>query len=300
MEVGIHDTGKVLSMKKIFKLALSLLLVSAVVFTPCTASVFPSSDSFQSGYTAEAVSKLQRPEITAKVKNSARILVSWSKIPHAEKYYVYRSTSKSGTYTKIATVSGTCYSNYIASPGATYYYKVRAAASGYTTSSYSYYRSAKIPKDSACPLPDKSKLIRADVVSIVDGDTIWVIPEGSTEKVKVRFIGIDTPESVHSDPTRNCPEGKTASNKTRLIIGQAKNIVYLEYDLESRDKYERELCYIYLKSGKSYIRLQDTLLKMGMCRTMTIQPNSRYADYFAGLQTAARKSGVGFWKDYYI
>ena len=127
-----------------------------------------------------------------------------------------------------------------------------------------------------------------DVVRVVDGDTAILNING--EEKRCRFIGIDTPESVHPDAQRNIEEGKAASDYTKeLLSGQQ---VYLEYDLAPQDQYGRELVYLYLKDGQM---IQEILLKNGLAVTMTIQPNSKYANYFAALQAEAREAGAGFW-----
>ena len=127
-----------------------------------------------------------------------------------------------------------------------------------------------------------------DVVRVVDGDTAILNING--EEKRCRFIGIDTPESVHPDAQRNIEEGKAASDYTKeLLSGQQ---VYLEYDLAPQDQYGRELVYLYLKDGQM---IQEILLKNGLAVTMTIQPNSKYASYFAAIQAEAREAGTGFW-----
>ncbi len=54
------------------------------------------------------------------------MLISWKKVSGADGYQVYRSTSKNGTYKKVASVSGTKYQDKSVSNLSTYYYKVRA------------------------------------------------------------------------------------------------------------------------------------------------------------------------------
>ena len=116
-----------------------------------------------------------------------------------------------------------------------------------------------------------------DVVRVVDGDTAILNING--EEKRCRFIGIDTPESVHPDAQRNTEEGKAASDYTKeLLSGQQ---MYLEYDLAPLDQYGRELVYLYLKDGQM---IQEILLKNGLAVTVTIQPNSKYASYFAAIQ----------------
>lgn len=128
-----------------------------------------------------------------------------------------------------------------------------------------------------------------DVVRVVDGDTIIVSIEGA--EVKVRLIGIDAPESVHPDEEKNSDEGKEVSEWLTELLADAK--VYLEYDVSVEDDYGRTLAYVYLDDGTTMIN--RLLLEKGFAVTMTVQPNSKYADEFYDLQSEAREAGNGFW-----
>ncbi len=79
---------------------------------------------------------------------------------------------------------------------------------------------------------------------MVDGDTIDVLMEG--REYRVRYIGIDTPETVH--PTRGEePYGREASSRNKeLVSGQT---VYLEKDVSETDRYGRLLRYVWLADG---------------------------------------------------
>jgi micrococcal nuclease len=132
-----------------------------------------------------------------------------------------------------------------------------------------------------------------EVLRVVDGDTFVVIKNG--EEVKVRLIGVDTPESAATGDNayKNCEEGKIASDFTKdLIEGK---YVYLEYDIDPNDDYGRHLAYAYLSDGTM---LNKTLLEKGYARMMTIQPNVRYVDDFIDIQENARNNKAGFWKDF--
>lgn len=73
---------------------------------------------------------LPRPVTTlSSVASSGKVKVTWKAIPGAQKYEVYRATSKSGTYSKMYTTTATSYVNTSATVGKTYYYKVKALAS---------------------------------------------------------------------------------------------------------------------------------------------------------------------------
>ena len=79
------------------------------------------------------------------------------------------------------------------------------------------------------------------VEQVVDGDTIKVHLGGRLETV--RYIGVDTPETVH--PARGLePYGKEASRfNASLVEGK---MVRLEFDVERRDRYGRLLAYVYV------------------------------------------------------
>lgn len=128
------------------------------------------------------------------------------------------------------------------------------------------------------------------VLRVVDGDTAMIDIDG--EETRVRFIGVDTPESVNPDESKNTPEGKVASDFTKALLSSQE--VYLEYDVNQYDDYSRKLAYVYLDDQKTMV--QDELLKAGLATTMTIQPNSKYADRFYALQVEARENFVGFWR----
>lgn len=128
-----------------------------------------------------------------------------------------------------------------------------------------------------------------EVVRVVDGDTIIVKMDGKNERV--RFIGVNTPESVHPDPERNSQMGKLASDYIKeLLEGQR---VGLELDVEERDQYGRILAYVYLDGQM----VQETLLSEGYAQVVTFPPNVKYTDDFLDLEKAARRAKRGFWAD---
>lgn len=127
------------------------------------------------------------------------------------------------------------------------------------------------------------------VLRVIDGDTLLLDMDG--EEKRVRLIGVDTPESVNPDESKNSKEGKIASQFTKDLMTDAP--VFLEYDVQREDDYGRTLAYVYTDRGKTM--LQDLLLEAGMATTMTIQPNSKYADRFYKKMVEARENNAGFW-----
>jgi len=74
-----------------------------------------------------ATCKLPRPEVTlTNIASSGKITVSWKPVAGAQKYRVYRATSKNGTYTCLTTTAKTSLNNTSAVAGKVYYYKVKA------------------------------------------------------------------------------------------------------------------------------------------------------------------------------
>ena len=127
------------------------------------------------------------------------------------------------------------------------------------------------------------------VTRTVDGDTIVVNINGAD--TKIRLIGIDAPESVHPDKEKNTEEGTIASEYMKdLLKGKA---VYLEYDSEYKDAYDRVLAYVYLEDKRM---VNAILLEEGMAAVYTVPPNTKYSEYFLGLQKTAREKGKGFWE----
>jgi micrococcal nuclease len=127
---------------------------------------------------------------------------------------------------------------------------------------------------------------RAYVVRAVDGDTIQVRLGGRHEYV--RYIGVDTPETVKPDTPVQC-FGERASHFDKRLVTHRR--VRLIFGVEPRDVYGRLLAYVYL--GHRFVNAQ--LVRRGLARTLTIPPNNRFAERFERLQTAAARAGRGLW-----
>lgn len=69
------------------------------------------------------------------------------------------------------------------------------------------------------------------VERVIDGDTIVADVDGRSETI--RLIGVDAPESVHPDRSRNTAEGKKAAEYVRSLL-EDKRKIYIEYDVSER------------------------------------------------------------------
>lgn len=124
-----------------------------------------------------------------------------------------------------------------------------------------------------------------EVIRVIDGDTVLVSNGGVEERV--RFIGVNTPESVHPDGG-NTEEGEIASNYTKSILSEGM-ILYLMYDVGKTDTYGRTLAYIWMQPPscpepeESEIRtnmFQCQLLREGYAEPMAVAPNTKYSELF--------------------
>ena len=130
--------------------------------------------------------------------------------------------------------------------------------------------------------------LHGQVVRVVDGDTIQVrLDGGATERV--RYIGIDTPESVKPGTPVQCFAKKASHFNAGLVAGRD---VTLKTDAEERDRYGRLLAYVY--AGPEFVNRE--LVARGYARTLTIPPNVAHADEFARLARRAREAGLGLWR----
>lgn len=126
------------------------------------------------------------------------------------------------------------------------------------------------------------------VTQFDDGDTIIVDMNGVEEKV--RFIGVDTPETKDPRKPVQC-FGKAASQFTKNLIGQ--NPVKLEADPTNtnRDRYNRLLRYVYLPDG-TLVNLE--IIKQGYGFAYVSFPVQKLEEFRAA-QKEAREANRGLW-----
>ncbi|MGZ6695664.1 MAG: thermonuclease family protein [Solirubrobacteraceae bacterium] len=129
----------------------------------------------------------------------------------------------------------------------------------------------------------------ARVVRVVDGDTIRVRIGGRTERV--RYIGVDTPESVKPGTPVQCFAKRASAANDALVGGQTVRLVG---DAEQRDRYGRLLAYVYREPDGAFVNA--ALVREGYARTLTIPPNVAHAGDFARLAGGARRAGRGLWR----
>ena len=136
------------------------------------------------------------------------------------------------------------------------------------------------------PTPTVPGLVEAQVIRVVDGDTINVLIDGG--EYRLRYIGIDTPELNH--PTRGVePFGPEATEANRELV-EGKTVL-LEKDVSETDRFGRLLRYVYVGD----LMVNEELLRQGMARVATFPPDVKYVDRFLDIQREAQEAGRGLW-----
>lgn len=135
------------------------------------------------------------------------------------------------------------------------------------------------------PSPGPAEVV-ARVVRVVDGDTIEARIDGRVEDV--RYIGVDTPETVKPGAPVECFGPRASAFNHHLVEGRRVRLVL---GVERRDKYGRLLSYVYL--GRLFVNAE--LLRRGFARTLAIAPNDSFAERFKRLEIAAGRAGRGLW-----
>ncbi|MDQ7024659.1 MAG: thermonuclease family protein [Anaerolineae bacterium] len=118
----------------------------------------------------------------------------------------------------------------------------------------------------------------AQVVRVIDGDTIDVNLNGET--VRVRYVGVNTPE--RDEP---CYSEATAANR-RMVDGQTVTLVR---DSSNTDRYDRLLRFIYV--GDTFVNRE--LVAQGYAEAVLYEPDNGFHDTFVQLERTATRDGLG-------
>ena len=112
----------------------------------------------------------------------------------------------------------------------------------------------------ACSYRDETQSVKSDISSlpfvsslsqytmrkekvsrVIDGDTIQ-LKNGET----VRYLDINTPETVHPSKPIECYGRNSSDHNKKLVNGKT---IYLFTGINSRDKYGRTLAYVYTENS---------------------------------------------------
>ena len=134
----------------------------------------------------------------------------------------------------------------------------------------------------------------ARVIRVISADTLTVLYRGKWEEVKL--IGPEAPPTALNDrayvealkhattPDEIILRGLKASEFVTRFLHYGSQ-VWIEFDVQKRDRYSRLLGYVYLADGRM---LNEVILRQGLAELYVIPPNLRYSRRF---QEIVRRAG---------
>lgn len=122
------------------------------------------------------------------------------------------------------------------------------------------------------------------VEAVIDGDTIMLQHLG-----KIRLLGLNTPEVAHRDQAAQ-PFGDRARARLQQLLNGKK--VYLEFDQQRRDRFQRLLAHVILEDGTS---INELLLREGLARALFLQPNLRHLQRYYQIEAEGQAAKRGIW-----
>jgi len=137
--------------------------------------------------------------------------------------------------------------------------------------------------------PPVPTVATGNVLFVVDGETLHVNIGG--REVRVRYIGIDTPE-------RGEPGSQAATEANRSLV--AGKTVRLISDAEEMDSYGRLLRYVYVDHDNNpatpEIFVNRALLEAGWAELLASPTNKAYAAELSAAHAQAQAAGAGLWE----
>ncbi len=133
-----------------------------------------------------------------------------------------------------------------------------------------------------------------EVVRVVDGDTFIASIDG--QNVRVRLIGVDTPESVHPNKAVEHFALEASAFLKNMLTGEQ---VYFIYDQNNsatnhKDRYDRMLAYAYRARDSLFVNAE--IIRQGYGHAYSKYPFSRMEE-FIKLERNARHQNLGLWAD---
>ena len=132
-------------------------------------------------------------------------------------------------------------------------------------------------------ISSQSGLDSANVIRVIDGDTIE-LDNGEV----IRYLGIDTPETVHPDKPVECYGPEAAERNKELV---EEKTVELLADGPNRDTYGRLLRYVFVDGTF----VNGDLVWGGYALARSYGDSPRLYQTLVQLERAAREANRGLW-----
>lgn len=132
---------------------------------------------------------------------------------------------------------------------------------------------------------------RAEVVRVLDGDTIVVRIDGREQRV--RYIGLDAPEVANGEAgtAAECGGDEARAANAALVSGQE---LVLERDVSDRDRFGRLLRHAWLDGG-GWRLIGRELVEAGAVEARSYPPDSGRDAEFDAAERDARSRNAGIW-----
>ena len=121
------------------------------------------------------------------------------------------------------------------------------------------------------------------VIGVIDGDTI-VIENGA----EIRYIGIDTPETVHPYKPIECYGPEASERNKELVLNK---FILTERDIKDQDSYGRYLRYVYTCEGS----INRILVEEGYAFSYYYPSNLKYYKEYLQCELEAHSHKKGLW-----
>jgi micrococcal nuclease len=139
----------------------------------------------------------------------------------------------------------------------------------------------------ACTNQPASKNIQVQVVRVVSGQTLEVLPlnnnRNTSSAKRVRLLGLDAPAR------RQLPWGPNAKQYLQDLASE--QTLRLEFDRQREDQYQRWLAYAW----RDGMLINEQLLQQGHAIAVSRYPNTKYQQRFTHAREEARLLGRGIW-----
>lgn len=134
---------------------------------------------------------------------------------------------------------------------------------------------------------------------VFDGDTIGCDFNGDGKaqgkSERVRLLGIDTPETSHSKKNETGVSEPCSETAKETLETWIKNkTLWLRYDVNPQDKYERKLAFAYF-SKQDPISINQKLVEAGLAKVLFIGANRIFENQFVQAEQKAQNQHVGLW-----
>ncbi len=136
----------------------------------------------------------------------------------------------------------------------------------------------------------------ARIIRIINGDTLTILYQGKWEEIKL--LGLDMPETTMTDRVYERALKNSTTPAAIINIGlsgrefvkkylQYGSQIWIEFDVQKRDRFSRLLGYAYLSDGRM---LNEIILRAGLSEALLFPPNLKYKQRFLELARLAQKN----------